>query len=414
MRIKIRQRKDAGRTAVWLADIHVVPRGAELPERFRMITPPGVTSRSGAERWAMETARKIAAEGRPYRTVKARLERHTREQAAKRLLVPTLAEYLPTYLDDMATERRKPSTLVAKETIARRHLVPVLGNFTLDHCGSEIAIARLKVHLRPLSSARANAVLGMLWHVLGRARQSGMAIEASTIPKVKREKVETLRFYTPDQLDALAAAAIARSARWGAVILLMGDAGLRSGEVSALRWDHVNLRSRELTVSANLWRGLVGTPKSGRSRKIPMTGRLASALAALDRVPSQLITAASGDGPASHGSIRSIVTWASRHAGVPDHGPHALRHGYATKLLASGSDLRVVQTLLGHTEITTTARYLHLLPNAERAAIVRFEEYKPQRTADHDPVVQGTQSSGGTCAPRVSPPAARLPGTRTC
>ena len=361
---------------MWLADIHVVPRGAELPERFRLIVPPGVTSRSGAERWAMETARKIAAEGRPHRTVKARLERHARDEAAKKFLVPTLAEYIPTYIHDMATERRKPSTLVAKETIAHRHLVPVLGNFTLDHCGSEIAVARLKVHLRPLSATRANAVLGMLWHVLGRAKQSGMAFEVSKIPKVKREKVETLRFYTPDQLDALVATAIARSPRWGAVILLMGDAGLRSGEVSALRWDHVNLRSRELTVSANLWRGLVGTPKSGRSRKIPMTGRLASALAALDRGPSQIITAASGDGLASHGSIRSIVTWASRHAGVPDHGPHALRHGYATKLLASGSDLRVVQKLLGHSEITTTARYLHLLPGAEHAAIARFEGFR--------------------------------------
>ncbi len=376
MRIKIRQRKDAGKTAVWLADIHVVPRGAELPERFRMIVPPGVTSRSGAERWAMETARKIAAEGRPHRTVKARQERHARDEAAKRLLVPTLAEYLPTYLHDMASERRKPSTLVAKETIARLYLVPVLGNFRLDHCGSEIGVARLKVHLRPLSATRANAVLGMLWHVLGRAKQSGMAIEVSALPKVKREKVETLRFYTPDQLDALVAAAIARSPRWGAVILLMGDAGLRSGEVSALRWDHVNLRSRELTVSANLWRGLVGTPKSGHGRRVPMTGRLASALNALCRGPSQVITAARGEGLASHGSIRSIVTWAARHAGVADHGPHALRHGYATKLLASGSDLRVVQKLLGHSEITTTARYLHVLPGAEHAAIARFEGYQ--------------------------------------
>ena len=373
MKVKIRQRKDEGKTAVWLADIHVVPKGADLPERFRMIAPDGITTRSGAARWAMEAARKIAAEGRPHSTARAREERQQREEEAKRLNVPTLAEYVPTYLEDMAIERRKPSTMTAKEVIARRHLVPVLGGLKLDDCARERAVAKLKAHLRPLSSTRANAVLGMLWHVLGCAKRSGMPITIPALPKIKRDKVETLRFYTPGQLDELVTAAQARSTRWAAVILLMGDAGLRSGEVSALTWEHVDLAQRELTVSANLWRGHIGTPKSGKNRKVPMTRRLHAALAALDRGAAQVLTAASGEGLASHGSIKSVVTWAAKHAGAPDRGPHALRHGYATALLASGSDLRVVQKLLGHADIATTARYLHLLPNAERSAIERLE-----------------------------------------
>jgi integrase len=373
VKVKVRQRKGEGRTTVWTADIHVVPKGAEQPERFRMTAPDGVTSRSGVTRWAMEMGRKIAVDGRPYNTAKAREERQQREEEARRLTIPTLAEYMPSYLEDMAVERRKPSTMTAKEVISRLHIVPVLGGLKLDKCGTEAAIGKLKAHLRPQGSARANAVLGMLCHVLGWAKGRGMAVTVPVIPKVKAEKIESLRFYAPEQIDALVTAARAHSSRWAAIILLMGDAGLRSGEVSALRWEHVDIERRSLTVSANLWRGQIGTPKSGRSRTVPITRRLVAVLAAFDRSKDHVITAASGEGLASHGSVKSVVTWAAKHAGVPDHGPHALRHGYATALLASGADLRVVQKLLGHTDIATTARYLHLLPDAERSAIERLE-----------------------------------------
>ena len=366
MKVVVRPRQYPDRV-VWTCDIHVVPAGAEASERYRLVAPDQVTTRAGAERWALRQAQAIAVSGPPVRTKRAKTACARAAEEAERERVPTLAELWPLELQRLRVDRRSPNTLRSYEQHWRLRVEPLLGAFPADQVG-ELELARLKASMRNLAPATTNLALLVVVLLLRIAKLQRPTLPAVDVRWLKNPRTEHAKMYTLEQAERLVAAAAVRPDRLAALLLGL-DAGLRDGEVGGLQWADVDLARGELTVRHALACGELRPPKSGRSRRIPLSARLRVALEAMPRGLWVLPRGRSGGY-----QLVTRLTVAAKAAGVPDLGPHALRHSFASFLLAGGASLPAVSRLLGHSDVSITARvYAHVLPGAERDAIDLLE-----------------------------------------
>jgi integrase/recombinase XerC len=154
-------------------------------------------------------------------------------------------------------------------------------------------------------------------------------------------------------------------ARDHAVVELLYGCGLRIGELVALD-AHAAPQSSGWIDRADRSAHVLG--KGGKRRSVPVGS---AAIAALERWLQMRSAMARGDEPAlfvsqrgtrlSASQVRARLAQLARAAGLPTHvHPHMLRHSFASHLLQSSGDLRAVQELLGHANITTTQIYTKL------------------------------------------------------
>ena len=143
------------------------------------------------------------------------------------------------------------------------------------------------------------------------------------------------------------------------LIMLLYGTGMRRAEVSRLKVADIDSRRMIIRVQ----RG-----KGGHDRDLPLSPALLETLREYWRWKkphTYLFPSDNGHrGKDQHISDKSVwyaCIQAVRHAGITKHvTPHTLRHSWATHLLEGGTDLRTIQMLLGHGDLQTTAKYLHL------------------------------------------------------
>ncbi len=140
-----------------------------------------------------------------------------------------------------------------------------------------------------------------------------------------------------------------------AVLATTYGAGLRVSEVVRLQFHHLDAERMSLRVEQG---------KGAKDRDTLLSGRLLEELRAYWRAyrPAVwLFPARDGKRPMDVSTAQKFYYAAKQRAGIAKRGGiHALRHAFATHLLEAGTDLHTIQRLLGHGDIRTTMRYLHL------------------------------------------------------
>lgn len=189
----------------------------------------------------------------------------------------------------------------------------------------------------------------------GRAEQNPAA--GVRAPKSPRKLPGTLDPETIDRLLAFPADTPV-AIRDKAIMELFYSSGLRLSELATLTWDRLDLASGQVTV----------TGKGNRQRMVPLGRKAAEALVEWRKASAELadlsephVFVSRHGKPVSVRNIQARIRHWARHQGLPQHvHPHLLRHSFASHVLESSGDLRAVQEMLGHADISTTQIYTHL------------------------------------------------------
>jgi len=157
-----------------------------------------------------------------------------------------------------------------------------------------------------------------------------------------------------------------------AMLSVAYGAGLRAMEVVALRVSDIDSKRMLLRV---------GNGKGGKDRYVMLSPTLLEALRDWYRIARPRVFLFPGRdkiGPMTTRQFHRICKGAAERAGLPKWvGPHTLRHSFATHLLENDLDVRVIQVLLGHAQLDTTARYTQVATSVIRRVMSPIDRLMP-------------------------------------
>ena len=287
------------------------------------------------------------------------------EAIAKIDSIPTFKDFSKKWFELYVETNNKYSETLNKASVLRAHLNPFFGEKQLDKiCSLDIENFKAEKKRKGLSHKTINNHLIVLSKCLKTAREWEVIIN---VPKMKLLKVPPQKFdhlskeecqLLLDHCDGILKE-----------MLLFGiKTGLRFGELIALEWKDVNFQNRSIAVQRSFSRGRLGSPKSNKTRYIPLLNDVLQMLKV--RAKKTGFVFSKGDNkPINQTPCLRWLHKACKRAGLRQLGWKDVRHSFASLLAEKSVSIIFIKELLGHADVKTTMRYAHLSPLAVRGAV---------------------------------------------
>lgn len=302
------------------------------------------------------------------------------------------AELIIDFLEYLEVEQNRSQKTSENYHLYLNRLVEFAGDIAVDKLDADLLrkwrlwLARYKnehnVELSKATQAYHLIALRSFLKFCSKRDIKTLSPEKVELPKVNRLQVS---FLNDEELSKLFTTVSANSLiglRDRAIIGLLYSSGLRVSELTSLNKDSINLERCEFMVRG---KGQKDRPVFISQDAVGLVSAYLHARA--DNLRPLFIRYGGGEqldnsgdfGRLTPRSIQRIVAHYARLAGITKKvSPHTLRHSFATSLLMHGADLRSVQAMLGHSNISTTQIYTHVTDQHLKEVHDRFHKPIPQ------------------------------------
>lgn len=285
----------------------------------------------------------------------------------------SISEIAYEYLEHVRIHQSE-KTFKDKQRMLMKNLLPFFGSFSFDIVDQKMIDSYKMIRLRELKEKNIKGYRAINLELLCLSNLSRFAFERGYTDKIITNiKKLPYRRKIPEPLSYEEAVKFLESAKaepfYYALLLCLYHAGMRKNEVFNLQWKDILFEHGLIRISK---------AKGSKERFVPLNETLRQALlnwreCSKNVAPHTLVFPSPVTGKPLV-DIRRAIKRISKRAGlsIKIH-PHQLRHSFATHLLEKGIDIRAIQALLGHEEITTTTIYTKVALPILRDAVKRLE-----------------------------------------
>ena len=296
------------------------------------------------------------------------------------------SELLLDYVEHLEVEGGRSAKTAENYTLYLERFVQFSDDISVDKITSDI-VRKYRLWLNrykndndePLSiitqSYHLIALRGFLGY-LSKRDITSLSPDKIELPKISRKQVTFLHYDEITRMLEVIPLDTEVGLRDRAIIELLFSSGLRVSELVGLNRDHVNTKRREFMVRGKGQKDrpvFIGETAAEHVQEYLKTR--------FDNLPPLFLSYSRNNTTTTTGdyrrltarSIQRIIARYARLAGITKHvSPHTMRHSFATDLLMNGADIRSVQSMLGHSNISTTQVYTHVTDEHLREVYEKF------------------------------------------